>query len=79
MLLSKALQKTALDHTAQQKKLLALRAATTEELPYINWGYSYIMGQFVALKIINTLTNEIDFVTSCIERIYLMNSGLRSH
>lgn len=46
---------------------------------YINWGYSYIMGQFVALKIINTLTNEIDFVTSCIERIYLMNSGLRSH
>lgn len=46
---------------------------------YINWGYSYIMGQFVALKIINTLTNEIDFVTSCIESIHLMNSGLRSH
>lgn len=33
MLLSKALQKTALDHGAHQKKLLALQAATTEEVP----------------------------------------------
>jgi len=33
MLHSKALQKTALDHSVQQEKLLALRAATTEEVP----------------------------------------------
>ena len=33
MLLSKDLQKTALDHGAHQKKLLELRAVTTEEVP----------------------------------------------
>jgi hypothetical protein len=32
MLHLKASQKTALDHTLRRKKLLALRAATTEEL-----------------------------------------------